>query len=269
MRSAARNVGMPSSYPANRFMNIVKDEGNLMNEKTGPMKLIYLLVAMLLLMTAFSSCSSPTRDKRQVPSSTGQNVNTAACQQSYESVQETNGTGGIQPTADAGGKANDAKHGNITGSNQTAVSAKNTGKQDSTAPKEATNTMTQPGTAAGNGEDSNSVSISITGPEKVGVILKETAVEFKAGDTVLDILRKVTREKNIQMDCRGSRNLAYVRGIANVYEFDYGAESGWIYKVDGKVANMGSGTYLIKKGDIIEWLYTVDMGKEFGGIGGK
>ena len=49
---------------------------------------------------------------------------------------------------------------------------------------------------------------------------------------------------------------AYIRGIANIYEFDCGELSGWTYKVNNKSPNVGCSLYELKDGDKIEWIYT-------------
>ena len=53
-----------------------------------------------------------------------------------------------------------------------------------------------------------------------GIILQNMKVEFNEGDTVFDILVKVTRKKGIHMEYRGSGSNTYIEGINNLYEFD-------------------------------------------------
>lgn len=112
------------------------------------------------------------------------------------------------------------------------------------------------------------VTIKIVGPEPVGSILGETEVVLKEGDTVFDILAQVTKGRKIHLDYRGRRSSVYVQGISNIYEFDHGPESGWIYRVNGKVSQTSSGAYKLKDGDKIEWLYTTQLGREFENKGG-
>ena len=57
------------------------------------------------------------------------------------------------------------------------------------------------------------------------VILAPVTTEFKDGDTVFDVLKKITREKGIQMEVSGASSNIYVKGIDNLYEFDKGAQS--------------------------------------------
>ncbi len=106
------------------------------------------------------------------------------------------------------------------------------------------------------------VTISIVGPEDIGIILNTTTVAIDENDTVLEILEKVTDEKNIHLDYKGSGMTAYVRGIHHIYEFDRGAKSGWLYRVNGKTLGEGVGTCIVKDGDQIEFLYTIDLGRD-------
>lgn len=107
------------------------------------------------------------------------------------------------------------------------------------------------------------VHIFITGHKDEGVILAGTLVSIDEGYTVIDVLKRITELNNIQLECSGIKAMAYVKGIGNTYEFDYGPKSGWIYRVNGKISNIGAGKYKVKDGDSIEWLYTVDLGREF------
>jgi hypothetical protein len=60
-------------------------------------------------------------------------------------------------------------------------------------------------------------------------------------------------------------NSNYIEGINNLYEFDAGELSGWMYKVNGWFPNYGSSRYVLKDGDVIEWVYTCDLGRDVGG----
>lgn len=91
--------------------------------------------------------------------------------------------------------------------------------------------------------------------------LSPTEMEITDGDTVLNALIAITREKKIQMDYRGGQGAsAYVEGIANVYEFDRGQGSGWMYRVNGVFPDRGAGAVSLRDGDRVEWLYTTDLG---------
>ncbi|MCD1259877.1 DUF4430 domain-containing protein [Paenibacillus athensensis] len=108
------------------------------------------------------------------------------------------------------------------------------------------------------------VRISIVGDRDKGTILAAVSAPLQDNDTVIDVLRRVTKEARIQMETRGSGQAVYVEGIANLYEFDKGGKSGWLYRVNGDFPNVSAGAYPLKKGDSVEWLYTLDMGKDVG-----
>lgn len=105
--------------------------------------------------------------------------------------------------------------------------------------------------------------ISITG-DRGSPILPATRVEVKQGDTVYDLLFRVTSQYGIQMEKRGAGAMLYVEGINNLYEFDGGPESGWMYRVNGVFPNKSAGVFAVKSGDRIEWLYTRDLGRDIG-----
>ena len=109
---------------------------------------------------------------------------------------------------------------------------------------------------------------------KDGVILQTTKVSFSEGETVFDVLARLTREKKIHMESSfvPLYNSAYIEGIRNIYEFDCGPLSGWMYKVNDWFPNYGCSSYTLCDGDKVEWVYTCDLGKDVGGtnaVGGK
>ncbi len=101
---------------------------------------------------------------------------------------------------------------------------------------------------------------------KDGVILPRTEYVLRNGDTVFDILDRAVRYNKIQMEYRGaSENAygsAYIRGINFLYEFSCGPLSGWTYRVNGEFPNYGCSKYRLSDGDVVEWLYTCDLGRD-------
>lgn len=99
-----------------------------------------------------------------------------------------------------------------------------------------------------------------------GVILAKIEVSFYAGESVFDVLQRVCKENNIHMESSWAPmyNTAYVEGIANLYEFDCGDLSGWMYRVNGWYPNYGCSQYLLAQGDVVEWRYTCDLGQDVG-----
>lgn len=103
-----------------------------------------------------------------------------------------------------------------------------------------------------------------------GVILQEFTLVLRKNDTVYDILNRAVRHKKIHMECVYSANYGsvYVQGINHLYEFSCGELSGWMYKVNGVFPNYGCSKYVLKNGDIIEWVYTCDLGRDVDGYMG-
>ncbi|OBY80478.1 hypothetical protein BBG47_06340 [Paenibacillus sp. KS1] len=111
---------------------------------------------------------------------------------------------------------------------------------------------------------SKTVQITIVGSSEIGTILNTEEIEIGDSETVMDILKKATRAKKIQMDFSGAGAAAYVKGIDNLYEFDKGSGSGWMYSINNKFPNKSAGAWEVKPGDHIQWLYTEDLGKDLG-----
>ena len=101
-----------------------------------------------------------------------------------------------------------------------------------------------------------------------GVILPPTEYVLRPGDTVFDILDRAVRYNKIQMEYQGadknSYGSVYVQGIHYLYEFSCGPLSGWMYRVDGEFPNYGCSKYKLQNGQVIEWVYTCDLGQDVG-----
>lgn len=102
-----------------------------------------------------------------------------------------------------------------------------------------------------------------------GVILAPTKVAFTDGESVYDVLLRVVRENNIHMESTTTPayNARYIEGIANLYEFDCGELSGWMYTVNGSFPGYGCSKFSVSANDVIEWMYTCDLGRDIGGEG--
>jgi hypothetical protein len=102
---------------------------------------------------------------------------------------------------------------------------------------------------------------------KDGVIFLQTAITFNEGENVFNALQREMKRAKIHMAFRATPlyNSAYIEAIHNLYEFDCGELSGWMYKVNGQFPAYGCSRYLLKDGDEIEWLYTCDLGRDIGG----
>jgi hypothetical protein len=107
-----------------------------------------------------------------------------------------------------------------------------------------------------------------------GIIYKARKVTFYAGESVFDVLLREMKNNKIHMEFEMTPiyNSNYIEGIHNLYEFDCGELSGWMYKVNGWFPNYGCSRYMLKDGDTVEWIYTCDLGRDIGGgtaAGGK
>jgi len=102
---------------------------------------------------------------------------------------------------------------------------------------------------------------------KDGVIFAEKTVTFYEGESVFNLLLREMKRNKIHMEFENTPiyNSAYIEGIANLYEFDCGELSGWMYKVNDWFPNYGCSRYQLKAGDRIEWVYTCDLGVDVGG----
>ncbi|MDD9271196.1 DUF4430 domain-containing protein [Paenibacillus sp. GCM10023248] len=101
---------------------------------------------------------------------------------------------------------------------------------------------------------------------KDGIIFPATKVTFYEGESVFNVLQREMKKNKIHMEFVNTPiyNSAYIEGINNLYEFDAGELSGWMYKVNGWFPNYGSSRYSLKEGDVIEWVYTCDLGRDVG-----
>ena len=110
-------------------------------------------------------------------------------------------------------------------------------------------------------------------PDKVelipssGWILGPVTVTFTEGETVFDVLQRVCRDYGIHFEYSISPvyNSVYIEGINNIYQFDVGELSGWMYSVNGWFPNFGCGLYTVENDDVIRWVYTCDLGYDVGG----
>lgn len=95
-----------------------------------------------------------------------------------------------------------------------------------------------------------------------GVILEAAEFAIDKDDTVYDILTEAARKYGIHLDNTGAGGMGYIAGINYLYEFDFGDLSGWMYFVNGEEASVGCEEYSLTDGDIIEWIYSCELGND-------
>jgi hypothetical protein len=148
--------------------------------------------------------------------------------------------GGGNPSPDGGGAGEAGGNGAASAPEPPAASAAPAGAEPAAEPEQPTVTLT------------------IRGEGDIGVILDAYVLPLNEGDTVLELTKRATRAEKIPMEYRGRGALAYVEGIDNLYEFDHGPESGWLYYVNGERPKQGAGVYKPASGDRIEWVFVLE-----------
>lgn len=94
-----------------------------------------------------------------------------------------------------------------------------------------------------------------------GTIAADNAYVIEAGvTTVMDVLIAVLSDAGKTYVIQGG----YVSEIDGLSEFSQGANSGWLYYVDGVDSGKSAGIYKLKGGEVIQWIYTLDYTKESG-----
>ena len=99
-----------------------------------------------------------------------------------------------------------------------------------------------------------------------GVLLPVTEVTFEGGESVFDVFRRCLREEKIHFEYvdASAYDSVYIEGIGNLYEFDCGPQSGWMYSVNGVHPSLGCSAYTLADGDEIVFSYTCDLGADVG-----
>lgn len=101
-----------------------------------------------------------------------------------------------------------------------------------------------------------------------GIIFPIADVGFDEGESVFDVLKRECSKNGIHLDFSSVplTGGAYIKGIGNLYEFDCGPVSGWMYRVNGEFPNIGCSEQKLHDGDEIAFLYSCDLGADIGNI---
>ena len=95
-----------------------------------------------------------------------------------------------------------------------------------------------------------------------GVLLDHVKLSYEDGESVFDVIVRAVQENKIHLEYSGAKSMPYIEGVANLYEFDCGSLSGWMYKVNGWSVSFGMGQYKVEHGDEILLAYTCDLGDD-------
>lgn len=167
----------------------------------------------------------------------------------------------------SGGTDGTAENQTAAGENQASTEGNNqdTSQQSETTQSDHTCTISiECSTILNNWDDLNEAKADFVPSD--GWILYSSVVEYTPGETVYDVLYRVCRDSGIHMSARYTPMYGsyYVEGINQLYEFDCGELSGWMYSVNGWYPNYGCSQYDVSDNDVIEWRYTCDLGRDVG-----
>ena len=212
------------------------------------MKILALALSALLLL---SSCGAPqnaeTDRSNENPPAASQDSPTAPDRTAPAAPEETTSPAEAprqsSPTADTKADANADTKANTKATTPPADTKPAPAPQPEPAPQAQT------------------VTLSVQGSEATGMILPACTLTLQEGDTAFSVLSRTLREKKIQMEFSGSGESVYVKGIANLYEFDEGPQSGWSYRVNGQMPSKSAGAYVLAPGDRVEWIYILQFGE--------
>lgn len=123
-------------------------------------------------------------------------------------------------------------------------------------------------------EDNLKVSFTLNGDDKHGekgkhkeqVWIKTTTVQVPKGSTVKYLTDMMLYNAGIDFDDTDGNYISKIKGpgVGWLGEFDNGPNSGWMYRQNGKIADVGYAKRKLKNNDEILWFYTDDYKKETG-----
>lgn len=100
-------------------------------------------------------------------------------------------------------------------------------------------------------EQKEYISVIIYGIEET---MASGKIEYQQ-QNAYDVLKTLCSQKGLEIKTTGSGITVYVKSINGLAERDYGAMSGWKYKVNGNYPNIGAGQYKLSVNDKVEWVY--------------
>lgn len=99
-----------------------------------------------------------------------------------------------------------------------------------------------------------------------GIVFGEKEVKFYKDDSAYDVLERELKSAKVAIEGTRTPGLGsvYIEGIGNLYEFDCGETSGWMYSVNGEFQSVSSSEYKVQDNDKIEFRYSCNLGKDLG-----
>lgn len=231
-----------------------------------------LAAVVILVILAWAWWLGTPGAPETVPASSDQEATLPIQEESQEesaSAQETETTPETaEPSAEDGAADQETADKSQTKPQTTAPSDQGKKEPAKTEAKQSTCTLTiRCDTLVGKPEDLDEAKAELV---PASGLLYSATVSFTAGESVFDVLQRAMQEAGIPMEFTSVPvyGSAYIEGIANLYEFDCGPLSGWVYSVNGVFPNYGCSKYTLKDGDQVLWQYTCDLGADVGGDNG-
>ncbi|WP_305767484.1 DUF4430 domain-containing protein [Candidatus Epulonipiscium viviparus] len=97
-----------------------------------------------------------------------------------------------------------------------------------------------------------------------GDIYPTNIVTLLENESVFDLLLRLSQENEFELDYSNLlfSDATHIESIGNFEKSDAGRRSGWIYRVNGIFPNYSCTEYKLSDGDVVEWLYTCDYGRD-------
>ena len=97
-----------------------------------------------------------------------------------------------------------------------------------------------------------------------GIIVEKTKTDITDETTPFSLLTDICKSDGIKVEFakNTAMDAVYVTAINNISSGDVGEMSGWLYYINGESASEAANVYKVKDGDLIEWIYTCDMGND-------
>lgn len=143
---------------------------------------------------------------------------------------------GAQAPADASGAAGSAAA--SSGSSGQASGGPATGDSSSVQPEQPQ-------------RQTVTVSVAVSSDAVGGSVAASGTYTFDQGATVYDALKAL----GLSVSAQSSQYGIYVSAIGGLAEKEHGATSGWMYTVNGRVANVACSAYKLQDGDAVSWYY--------------
>ncbi len=91
------------------------------------------------------------------------------------------------------------------------------------------------------------------------ITLTEGSTVFDALELAMKTERETYKNSKAVFEYKSSGYGSYVYSIAGLSERDCGAQSGWTYKVNGQSPGVSCDKYVLKAGDVVEWIYVTHV----------